>query len=227
MAQKRQYAQPNNGVNSGMYLQNAQLKRFTPNSGNAPGRIKGVRDISQNPKNIALGLGGGMDETTKVFGQNLIGKKLSYKLTTDGTYGNGVIPIIPQFRDDTLPTGVTFSGSNFASYAAFAKFAAEAKLVLGRLQVSTDNTANFSEAIKVTETFAHGSTMSQTETWDSISIDLNAQVQGTRIIENTGWICGDIFHRYEINTMLDSTYFQFTFTITGVGGKVYDVAPAW
>jgi len=225
MANKRQYAQQNNGVNSGMYLQNSQLKRFSPNSGNAPGRIKGVRDISQNPKTLSLGMGGGMDETTKIFGQNLIGKKLSFKLTTDGTYANGVIPIIPQNASDTLPTGVTFSGSNWATYAAFALFATQAKIVLGKLQVSTDNTANFSEAIKVTEYYTHGASMSQTETWDSISIDLNAQVQGTRIIENTGWIIGDIFHRYEINNMADSTYMQFSFNISGVGGKVYDVAP--
>lgn len=224
---KRNYGAQPNGVNSGQYFQNASVKRLRPQRGNAPGRINGVKDISNNPKNLAIGMGGGMDETTKVFGQNLIGKKLSFKLTTDGTYANGVIPIIPQFRDDTLPTGVTMSGSNFASYAVMAKFLAEAKVVLGALMVSTDNTANFSEAIKVTETFGHGASMSQTETWDSISIDLNAQVQGTRKIENTGWICGDIFHRYEINTMADSTYFQFTFTIVGVGGKVYDVAPAF
>lgn len=223
MAGKRNYSQ-NSGA-SGAYLQNASIKRFTPQRGQVPGRIPNVRDITRNPKNLASGMGGGMDETTKVFGQNLIGKKLSYKLTTDGTYLNGVIPIIPQIREDVLPTGVTFSGSNFASYAAFARFACEAKLVLGRLQVSTDDTSNFSEAIKVTETYSHGSSMVQNETWDSLAIDLNAQVQGTRIIENTGWIIGDIFHRYEISTMVDSTYFQFTFVITGVGGKVYDVAP--
>lgn len=202
------------------------LKRFGAQQGRVPGRIPGARDISQNPKTFAMGAGGDAMEVTKTYGQNLIGKKLSFKLTTDGTYANGVIPIIPQFPDDALPTGVAFSGSNFASYAEFAKFACRAKLVLGRLQVTTDNTNNFTEAIKVTITDANGARKSVTETWDSIALDLNAQVQGTKIIEYTGWIIGDIFNRYEINTMTDSTYFQFTFTIVGVGGKVYDIAPA-
>lgn len=215
---------PATANNANAYFQNANIKRLTPRGPNVPGRINGVQDITRKPKNLASGMAGGMLETTKAFGQNLIGTKLSFKLTTDGTYANGVIPIIPQFRDDTLPTGVTMTGSNFSSYAVMAKFLAEAKVVLGALMVSTDNTANFSEAIKVTTTEANGSSTSVTETWDSISIDLNSQVQGTRKIENTGWIAGDIFHRYEINTMADSTYFQFTFTIVAVGGKVYDVA---
>lgn len=202
------------------------LKRFRPQTGRVPGRIAGARDISQNPKSFAMGQGGDAVEITSTYGQNLIGKKLSYKLTTDGTYANGVIPIIPQYADDTLPTGVTFSGSNFSTFAAFAKFAANAKLVLGRLQVSTDSTANFSEAIKVTSLGSNGASTSVTETWDSIALDLNAQVQGTKIIEYTGWITGDIFNRYEINTMADSTYFQFTFTIVGVGGRVINAAPA-
>lgn len=224
MANRTQYMQ------KGTQQFPTSAKKFSRSGRQIPGRVMGTQNATANPygkKGYAAGTAGGIDEVAQIFGQNLIGKKLSYKLTTDGTYANGVIPIIPQFRDETLPTGVAFSGSNYSTYALFAKFAAEQKLVLGRLQVTTDNTANFSEAIKITTYLSNGASYSLTETWDSLTKDVNAQDQGTRYIEDTQWICGDLYHRYEIATMADSTYFQFTFEIVGVGGKVLNVSPAF
>jgi hypothetical protein len=151
-----------------------------------------------------------------VLPESTIGGLLEYTLTADNTHiATRALPFIPNKNSDTLPSGVTFSDSSFSTFADYVNYYANTTLMLGDVQVTTDNTANFAKKVTATTTTPTGSTKVDQIKWDSISLDPNAYNDKVRIIRNSGFISGTPVVKYECY-MVPSSYLSFSIQIVGV-----------
>ena len=204
-------------------------RRFGGRKATVPGRIPGTQQLSDSNKGVVYDAKGNSTEVTKATGVNLIGNKLTFSISVGTTYLGGPIPLLPSTGSETLPTGVTYSGT-FATYALFAAFTAKAQYRLTNLLVTTDFNSNFLKNITVTEYDSFGNAKTKNETWDSLGKNFAAQDQSGRTYEDLGFMTGDIFNYYAFAMQIPGagTYtMSFSFVIDGVGGASKEFVPAW
>jgi len=135
-----------------------------------------------------------------------------------GYNGTDKISFIPQYTDETLPTGITFRGdTGWSSYALYVKFFANNTVVLGDLQATTDDEGNFTKSVTQTKYSPAGFSTPVAMPWNSINKNPQNYDQKTRQIQNTNFFSGSALVRYEF-AMNASTYMSFSLKIVGLGG---------
>lgn len=176
----------------------------------------------------ALNAGGVVQsQVSQVFANSNSEGILSYKYSITSSYAGGVIPLLPQFSSDTLPTGVTLASgsSNFSTFAALVNYATKWPLIMGDLVVYCSDTTDFDNPVVFTYTFPDGSNKSNRKSWNVLAKDFDQYDQTGRVLENTGWVTGGPM-RYEVicNVPASSSYIKFDWQILGLA-DVYNFRP--
>lgn len=124
-------------------------------------------------------------QSEQIFADFSIGRALSFSLTFADTYAGGVVPLLPQYTNDALPTGVTFSsgGTQFSTYQAFVNYFCKFPTLFTKLTVTVDDTANFDKELRLTRTNPDGNVESASGTWNRFALDPYARVQTVRTLQ--------------------------------------------
>jgi hypothetical protein len=131
---------------------------------------------------------------------------LSFSISADGTHTKtNKIAFLPYKSTNTLPTGVTFSGSNFADYDDYRDFYIDNEVILGDILVTTDVQANYTNPITSTKLSPNGAPQTSNLSWNAISKNPSDYDQTTRIVYNSGWTIGDSGTFYELTLNVSSS----------------------
>ncbi len=209
----------------GSALQNPIINGY--GGGNAlpapPGGGGGAGGVSMGSSGMAT------SNSEQLFADFSIGRALSFSFTFGTTYAGGVVPLLPQYTSDVMPTGVTFSsdGANFDTYAKFVNYFCKFPTLFNKLTVTADDTANFDKSLRLTRTNPDGNTEAYSATWNRLAIDPYAQVQTIRTLNKT-FISGSDM-RYElVSAVIPSSgtkVLNFVFEIVRVANSFNFIAP--
>lgn len=190
--------------------------------------------IMNNDSGIALNSGvstgtnfGSNSPLVNEFADFAIGRALEFQLIFGVTYAGGVIPLLPQYFSDVLPTGVTFLGT-FATYATFVNYFCKFPTKFSKVTVSVDDTANFDKSLKMTKTYSDGNTNFVQRTWNSLTRDIYATDLTVRVLDANFITGADM--RYELVSAVipgsGTKTMTFTFNVVGTANNFSFIRPS-